>query len=154
ALSPLLQNDQVEFFAIQPQNSATSPLGGISSLSLNLSLGGQSSGLNLGGQSSGLNIGGQRLVDHTRDLRDFSDTAALIENLDLVISVDTAVAHLAGSLGKPVWLLNRYNPDWRWLLERNDSPWYPGMQIFRQSKAGDWNGVIAEVQQQLQQALR
>ncbi len=154
ALSPLLQNDQVEFFAIQPQNSATSPLGGISSLSLNLSLGGQSSGLNLGGQSSGLNIGGQRLVDHTRELRDFSDTAALIDNLDLVISVDTAVAHLAGSLGKPVWLLNRYNPDWRWLLERNDSPWYPSMQIFRQSKAGDWNGVIAEVQQQLQQALR
>ena len=71
-----------------------------------------------------------------------------------MISVDTAVAHLAGSLGKPVWLLNRYNPDWRWLLERNDSPWYPSMQIFRQSKAGDWNGVIAEVQQQLQQALR
>ncbi|EJL92765.1 TPR repeat-containing protein [Herbaspirillum sp. CF444] len=134
ALSPLLQNDQIEFFAVQPQNST------LTSLSFNL-----------GGQSSGLNIGGPRLVDYTRDLRDFSDTAALIDNLDLVISVDTAVAHLAGSLGKPVWLLNRYNTDWRWLLGRNDSPWYPSMRIFRQDQPGDWNKVIEDVRTELQQ---
>ncbi|WP_050478439.1 tetratricopeptide repeat protein [Herbaspirillum rhizosphaerae] len=133
ALSPLLQNDQIEFFAVQPQNST------LTSLSFNL-----------GGQSSGLNLGGPRLVDYTRDLRDFSDTAALIANLDLVISVDTAAAHLAGSLGKPVWLLNRCNTDWRWLLGRNDSPWYPSMRIFRQEKPGDWSKVIEDVRAELQ----
>ncbi|ASU40161.1 hypothetical protein hmeg3_18960 [Herbaspirillum sp. meg3] len=143
AMSPLLQNDQVEFFALQPQSSINSPL--------SLNLGGLSSALKLGGLSSGLTIGGQRLVDYTRDLRDFSDTAALIDNLDLVISVDTAVAHLAGSLGKPVWLLNRYNTDWRWLLGRNDSPWYPSMRIFRQEKPGDWSKVIEDVRTELQQ---
>ncbi len=70
-------------------------------------------------------------------LRDFADTAALVANLDLVIAVDTAVAHLAGALGKPVWLLNRFDTCWRWLQGRDDSPWYPGLRQFRQSQAGD-----------------
>jgi Flp pilus assembly protein TadD len=85
------------------------------------------------------------LTDLMDDMRDFADTAALVENLDLVISVDTSVAHLAGALGKPVWLLNRHDAEWRWLDGRTDSPWYPGMRIFRQAAPGDWEGVIAEV---------
>ncbi|NTV49853.1 MAG: tetratricopeptide repeat protein [Geobacteraceae bacterium] len=85
---------------------------------------------------------GMKLVDLTDQIHDFADTAALIEQLDLVISIDTAVAHLAGALGKATWLLLPYAPDWRWLLERSDSPWYPTMQIFRQEKPGDWGGVI------------
>ncbi|HEY3596683.1 MAG TPA: tetratricopeptide repeat protein [Paraburkholderia sp.] len=77
------------------------------------------------------------------DLRDFADTAALIENLDLVISVDTSVVHLAGAIGKPVWVLLPRLPDWRWMLEREDSPWYPAtVQLFRQHKPGDWQGVV------------
>jgi Flp pilus assembly protein TadD len=78
-------------------------------------------------------------------LGDFSDTAALIENLDLVITVDTAVAHLAGALGKPVWLLNRYASCWRWLQDREDSPWYPTLRQFRQSVVGDWTRVVTTV---------
>jgi Flp pilus assembly protein TadD len=80
-------------------------------------------------------------------LQDFADTAALISQLDLVISVDTAVAHLAGSLGKPCWvLLPDYRTDWRWLTERSDSPWYPQhMRLFRQTHSGDWPPVIAAV---------
>ena len=72
------------------------------------------------------------VVDWTDDLQDFSDTAALMENLDLIVSVDTSVAHLAGALGKPFWLLNRYNTCWRWLADREDSPWYPTARLFRQ----------------------
>jgi tetratricopeptide (TPR) repeat protein len=93
---------------------------------------------------------GPRLVDFTSELRDFEDTAALIDQLDLVISVDTSVAHLAGALGKPVWLLNRFDTCWRWMSERDDSPWYPSMTIFRQPAAGDWDSVIARVQAELQ----
>jgi hypothetical protein len=85
------------------------------------------------------------LLDWTDELRDFADTAALIEALDLVISVDTAVAHLAGALGRPVWLLNRFDTDWRWLLARDDSPWYPTMRLFRQPSPGDWDGVVRSV---------
>jgi tetratricopeptide (TPR) repeat protein len=77
--------------------------------------------------------------------KDFSDTAALISNLDLVISVDTSVAHLAGALGKPVWVLLTYLPDWRWLLDRDDSPWYPTARLFRQNDARTWDDVIARV---------
>lgn len=76
---------------------------------------------------------------------DFADTAALIENLDLVITVDTAVAHLAGALGKPVWILQRFSPDFRWLLGRDDSPWYPSARLFRQPQRGDWDSVISEL---------
>ena len=85
------------------------------------------------------------ILDFMADIEDFSDTAALIDELDLVISVDTAVAHLAGALGKKLWLLDRFDSCWRWLRERNDSPWYPSCEIFRQTKAGDWLEVINRV---------
>jgi hypothetical protein len=80
------------------------------------------------------------------ELEDFADTAALVELMDLVIAVDTSVAHLAGAMGKPAWILLPFNPDWRWLLDREDSPWYPSMRLFRQRAPGDWDGVLAEVQ--------
>lgn len=83
----------------------------------------------------------------------FSETAALIQNLDLVITSDTAMAHLAGSLGIPVWILVSYLPEWRWLLERSDSPWYPTAQLFRQAELGDWEPVIQAVQSELEQIL-
>jgi Tfp pilus assembly protein PilF len=81
---------------------------------------------------------------------DFADTAALIAGLDLVITVDTAVAHLAGALGKPVWILLHHMPDWRWLLERHDSPWYPTARLFRQVEPGNWQPVIAELRAHLE----
>lgn len=79
------------------------------------------------------------------DLHDFADTAALMARLDLVIAVDTAVIHLAGALGRPVWSLHAFHADWRWLLDRDDSPWYPTMRLFRQERPGDWAGVMARV---------
>ena len=87
-------------------------------------------------------------------LIDFSDTAALIMNMDLVISVDTAVAHLAGALGKPVWILLPHHADYRWLLDRSDSPWYPSARLFRQAQAGDSLAVITEVKTKLQSILQ
>ena len=92
-----------------------------------------------------------RLFDPTSDLGDFADTAALISALDLVIAVDTSVAHLAAALGKPVWLMVPFAPDFRWLLGRDDSPWYPGMRLFRQTRPGDWDGVVARIGQALQE---
>jgi tetratricopeptide (TPR) repeat protein len=85
------------------------------------------------------------LHDWTEELDDYADTAALVEALDLVISVDTSVVHLAGTLGKPVWVLNRYDQCWRWLRDRTDSPWYPTARLFRQRAPGDWSGVISDV---------
>jgi len=85
------------------------------------------------------------LHDVSGQLSDWSDTAGLISGLDLVISVDTAVAHLAGALGKPVWMLNRFDSCWRWLRERDDTPWYPTMRQFRQTSRGDWAGVVERV---------
>ncbi len=82
-------------------------------------------------------------------LTDFGETAAAVDGLDLVISVDTAVAHLAGALGKPVWTLLPYAPDWRWLLHRDDSPWYPTMRLFRQPMIGDWLSVVQTVKRAL-----
>ena len=76
-----------------------------------------------------------------------------LEGLDLVISVDTAVAHLAGALGKPVWLLVQDSPDWRWLLKRADSPWYPTLRLFRQSHRGDWRPVLEQVIAELHRAM-
>jgi hypothetical protein len=73
----------------------------------------------------------------------FIDTAAILTNLDLLISCDTSVVHLAGALGVPVWLALLADSEWRWLLDRTDSPWYPSMRIFRQPKAGDWSAVVA-----------
>jgi Flp pilus assembly protein TadD len=88
--------------------------------------------------------------------RDFTDTAAVVAQLDLVISVDTAVAHLAGALGKPCWvLLPDHQPDWRWFCAREDSPWYPGaLRLFRQRRGGDWNDVVAALTGELRQELR
>lgn len=87
-------------------------------------------------------------------LDDFTDTAALISALDLVISVDTSVAHLAGALGKPTWVMLPFSPDWRWLLKRSDSPWYPSMRLFRQDKAGDWSNVVQQIKQALVETVR
>ncbi len=92
-----------------------------------------------------MNWNGPQIIDHTTALHDFEDTAALIDQLDLVISVDTSVVHLAGALGKPVWLLNRIDTCWRWLSAGDRSPWYPTMTIFRQHSAGHWDDVIARV---------
>jgi len=83
-----------------------------------------------------------KLIDWTAELTDLADTAGLIANLDLVISVDSAVAHLAGAMGVPVWLLLPKAPDWRWLLDREDSPWYPTMRLFRQETLGDWTKPV------------
>lgn len=95
---------------------------------------------------------GRKDVAHFGEsLRDFADTAALVDLMDLVITVDTAVAHLAGALGKPVWLLLPFNSDWRWLLNRSDSPWYPSAKLFRQSRLGDWGGVIEKLAKELAQ---
>ena len=93
------------------------------------------------------------IVRHGEALTDFADTAALLANLDLLISVDTAVVHLAGALGKAVWVLNRYAPCWRWLRGRTDSPWYPTARLFKQATFGNWTGVIDEVRQALTEAL-
>ncbi len=92
-------------------------------------------------------------TDWTAELEDFADTAALIQNLDLIVSVDTAVAHLSGALGKKVLLMLPWVPDWRWLLDRDDSPWYPTIRLFRQTRRGDWSGplkrIIAEITQRV-----
>jgi tetratricopeptide (TPR) repeat protein len=93
------------------------------------------------------------IINLSQKINDFSDTAALIENLDLIISVDTAVAHLAGAMGKPVWTILTFFPDWRWLTNRNDSPWYPTMRLFRQKKEGDWNSLFSEVKKELENYL-
>lgn len=85
------------------------------------------------------------MADFAAELLDFSDTAALCECLDLVISVDTSVAHLSGALGKETWILLPVDPDWRWLLERDDSPWYPSVKLYRQLKLDDWGSVLERV---------
>jgi len=95
-------------------------------------------------------ISNPRILSFANDLHDFSDTAALIHCLDLVISVDTSVAHLSGALGKESWVLLPFVPDWRWLLDRDDSPWYASTKLYRQPAAGDWNSVLNEVKLDLE----
>jgi hypothetical protein len=87
------------------------------------------------------------------DYGDFMMTAAAIANLDLVVACDTAIAHLAGALGKPVWLAISFASDWRWLTGREDSPWYPTMRIFRQAKLGDWQTVSEQMAKALRQVV-
>ncbi len=126
ALRPLL-HPQVEFVSLQKGQPAESELA----------------------EATACGWEGPSLRDFSSRLEDFAETAALIEQLDLVICVDTSVAHLAGALGKPVWILNRYDTCWRWLLHRSDSPWYPTARIYRQEKPGDWNSVVDRVRADL-----
>jgi hypothetical protein len=96
-----------------------------------------------------------RIKEYSDEIKDFSDTAALIENLDLVISVDTSVAHLAASLGKETWLLNRFNSCWRWISsDKTRTQWYPTMKIFNQTKLGEWGDVIENVKKNLEARIK
>ncbi|UFS72415.1 tetratricopeptide repeat protein [Geomonas sp. RF6] len=108
--------------------------------------------LQLGAEGRGTE-GALPLADHTGAIRDFADTAALVSLLDLVISVDTSVAHLAGALGKPVFLMLPKACDWRWLRDRDDSPWYPTMRLFRQKEQGEWREVVREIAAALKDAV-
>ncbi len=94
-----------------------------------------------------------RIQDHQMDLSDFSDTAALLDAMDLIISVDTSVAHLAGAMGKPVWVLLPHVPDFRWLMDREDSPWYPSARLFRQDAQRDWRTVLERIKSELSTML-
>lgn len=94
--------------------------------------------------------GARAMLDWMDEVTDFADTAALAAHLDLVITVDTSMAHLAGALGKPTWMLSRFDGCWRWLLDREDSPWYPTLRIFRQEAPGQWEPVIARLRQELE----
>lgn len=94
--------------------------------------------------------GRPQVIDWTDEITDFADTAALVNGLDLVITVDTSTAHLAAAMGKPVWVLNRFAGCWRWLREREDSPWYPGLRLFTQVESGDWNEVLKRVSRELE----
>jgi ADP-heptose:LPS heptosyltransferase len=87
----------------------------------------------------------QSIQDFSDQIGDFADLAALIENMDEVITIDSGPAHLAGAMGKPTRVLLRFPADWRWLLDRCDSPWYPSVKLYRQTPAGDWEGVISQV---------
>jgi Glycosyltransferase family 9 (heptosyltransferase) len=97
---------------------------------------------------------GSDVIDLAPRLGDFADTAAAVAALDLVISVDTSVAHLAGAMGCPVWVLLPYAQDWRWLRDREDTPWYPGMRLFRQRAPQAWADVIARVSAELARVVR
>jgi tetratricopeptide (TPR) repeat protein len=94
-----------------------------------------------------------RLIDLQGEQRDFADTAAIVANLDLVISIDTSVAHLAGALGKPVWVILSKSADWRWFLDRADTPWYPMTTLFRQSTLGNWQGVVTRAERELRELM-
>ena len=94
------------------------------------------------------------ITDIAADLDDFTDTAAAVEQLDIVISVCTSVAHLAGALGRPLWVMLAFNADWRWLHDRDDSPWYPTARLFRQTQRGDWQGVIDRIAGELADLAR
>ncbi len=125
-LQPLLEVDGVSWFSLQVGERS----GDVSSLD------------------------GVKIADLSPWLTDFAETAAAVRRLDLVISVDTSVAHLAGALGRPTWLLLRYPPEWRWLLDREDSPWYPTVRLFRQRQEGDWLEAVREVAAALAQIAR
>ncbi|RJF76772.1 tetratricopeptide repeat protein [Azospirillum cavernae] len=94
------------------------------------------------------------ITDLSAEIADMADTAALMQDMDLVVTVDTSVAHLAGALGRPVWILLPHLADWRWLLDRDDSPWYPTARLFRQTTAGDWGNVVERLEKALLQRLQ
>jgi tetratricopeptide (TPR) repeat protein/GT2 family glycosyltransferase/acetyltransferase-like isoleucine patch superfamily enzyme len=126
-LSPLFLLKNVTFYSLQKKDGRHSPLAS--------------------------NTDMDNWVDHTGEIHDFLDTAGFIQNLDVVLSVDTAAAHLAGALGKEVWTLLPFAPEWRWMMNREDSPWYPTMKLFRQERFGDWQGVIEKVKFELENRL-
>lgn len=126
-LAPLTSNPDIAFMSLQTGTSGLSQLAGCSF------------------RESVTDIGSQ--------LTNFAETAAVLNNLDLLISVDTSVAHLAGALGTPVWTMLSHTPDWRWLLGRQDSPWYPSMRLFRQQSWGDWDGVVRQVSDELRKRV-
>ena len=101
--------------------------------------------LQVGAEEGALHDIGNELTDTAPFLTDFAETAAAIANLDLVIGVDTSVVHVAGALGRPVWTLLPFIPDWRWQMECDDSPWYPSMRLFRQASPNDWKGTVERV---------
>ncbi len=106
--------------------------------------------LQVGERAAGLaRLPGDKVIDLAPDLKSFADTAAALMHLDLLIAVDTSVVHLAGALGRPCWMMLPFSPDWRWLTEREDSPWYPTLRLFRQRALGDWDEVIARIRQAL-----
>ena len=109
--------------------------------------------LQAGDRSQDLHQTCRIVLDASAELRDYNETAALVQNLDLVITVDSSVAHLSGALGKPVWLLLPYAPDWRWQLDREDSPWYDSVRLFRQEKIGAWMDVLLRVRSELQKMV-
>jgi tetratricopeptide (TPR) repeat protein len=110
--------------------------------------------LQVGDRSRDLSsLEGWEIADLSPLLSDFAETAAAVSRLDLVITIDTSVAHLAGALGRPTWVLLPYNSDWRWLRGRRDSPWYPTARLFRQARPGDWPGVVREVAAALTQLV-
>ena len=129
-LAPL-SNSNIEFYSLQKGQPAESELA----------------------QLSPHDWQGAPPIDCAGELEDFADTAALIEQLDLVISVDTSTAHLAGALGKPVWILNRFDTCWRWLLDRTDSPWYPTAKLYRQTQPGEWDAVVEQLRGDIQRLL-
>ena len=99
--------------------------------------------LQIGHGAEEITTAGMRIADLTGRIDDFADTAAAIARLDLVVSIDTAVAHLAGALGKPVFVLLNHSPCWRWMAGRDDSPWYPSARLFRQTTRNDWRAPVA-----------
>lgn len=125
--APIVETPGVQFFSLQKGDKAVRQLG----------------------EMRAQHAASANVVDWTGELNDFADTAALVENLDLVISVDTSTAHLAGAMNKPVWILNRLDTCWRWMLEREDTPWYPSARLFRQPTLGDWDSVIEAVAREL-----
>jgi ADP-heptose:LPS heptosyltransferase len=94
-----------------------------------------------------------KIINLDKELTDFSDTAAVMNNLNLIISTDTAVVHLAGAMGKPIWSILHRSADWRWFLDRNKSPWYPTMRLFRQTKFNNWKMVFDQTSDALLQIL-
>jgi ADP-heptose:LPS heptosyltransferase len=90
-----------------------------------------------------------KMFDPSQHLQDFNDAAGLVQHLDLIISVDTSVAHLAGAMGKPVWIMLPLNSDWRWHLNRSDSPWYSTARLFRQTTFGRWDSVVSAIADEL-----
>ena len=97
--------------------------------------------------------GYDNFIDVTDEIQDFADTAALTSNLDLVITVDTSVCHLAGGLGREVWLLNRWDTCWRWMVGSEASPWYPTLKLYRQSKQGIWDDVVMRIAEALKERV-